>query len=336
MEYNKKYLKYKNKYLQLKKQIGGIDITTNFCLDDGQINLNTLNIGDKIKFTFPQSSGITDFEFKIVQNPGDIEISKKITLQSVNLTSYEKPLLTISFDKENNYSKLNFIRAHKPFYTLDLLTSIYGCVTKYFKYPKMILEDDAMFIITDVFNYRALFYRVFINKDSIYYGGKLDFKPSKTTDDYFFRDEDYTNDKYLTDKSLLYNSDICDFVNYFVEAKKIINDDFLKTKRIRSNATEPFILEQIETIIKSLNNFGLDQKTRDYIQQLQNDSVDIENKKNIKVFMEKLMPHTPTNLEYKEAMKTLILSKPLYSAIPRIHKSHQYMMSTNVICSLCE
>ncbi len=337
MDYKLKYLKYKNKYLELKKQFGGVNFESNFCSSEDKIEIDSLNIGDRIKFQFPATEFFyeTDFEFKIVNNAGDIPLSDKITLKSVIEKSPNQSVLEIVLNKKERYSKLNFIRTIKPTYTLDRLISIFGCVTEYFKYPKMILEDDAIFYISSELSYRALFYRIFTNKDSIYYGGKLDFKPSKKDNEYYFRDETYTNDKYLVDKRLLYESYIYDFICFYQKVYKIIFNDYQERKIINTRITLPIVLDEINKIIESLKNFGIYQKTTDYVKQLENDVIDIDTKKIINKFMEKLIPSKLQIRACNDAMEKLILSNPLYSAILRIYKAHQYMMSDKVKCTLC-
>ena len=51
--------------------------------------------------------------------------------------------------------------------------------------------------------------------------------------------------------------------------------------------------------------------------------------------MEKLIPSKLQIRACNDAMEKLILSNPLYSAILRIYKAHQYMMSDKVKCTLC-
>ncbi len=333
-EYKQKYLKYKNKYLQLKNLIGGQDINAPLCNTNDKINLDILNIGDNLTFFFPQRNSITNFIFRVDANSGDIPISEKITLNSVE-TINGSPLLTIIFYKGERYSKLNFIRANKPIFTFDLLFSIYACVTRYFNYPRMMLEDDALFVSTDNIQYRALIYRIFMGKDSIYYGGELNFRPTKQSDYYYFKGEPYNDDSYQIDKMLLATSTISDFVLYFTELIRIVDGDYQFKRQTNRSLTPPYILEQIDKLLISLHRFGIVRTSREYIERMQDTSISIDEKENIKIFIDKLMPTELTTKHYNDQIKALILSNSLYTAAIRIHKSHQNMISTNVICSLC-
>jgi hypothetical protein len=330
--YYKKYLKYKNKYLKLQTQIGGSNYDSNFCSEIDKIDLNILKIGDKINFTFPSHAEITNFGFTVVSNPGDINLSEEIRLNSDLLTFNKGPLLSITFNKKENYSKLNFIRTlDETIYKFDLLFSIYGCVTKYFNYPKMKLEDDAMFETNNV-NYRALIFRVFTNKDSLYYREPFNFRPTKSSnkeDEYLFNDGDYTDAKYIVDKSLLYNSIIGDFIIYFRLKYKLISADTEHAK------TKPYILEQIEKILKSLNDFGPTEYTRDYILRLQDKTIKQGEREIIRDFIDKLFPYKFNNVDLQKEMNTFYSANPLYKAASRIHRSHRDMISSNIICSLC-
>lgn len=135
-------------------------------------------------------------------------------------------LLEILLNKKDNYSKLKFIRTKKPEYTLESLKNIYVCVTNYFGFSNMILEDDAKFE-TPGYDYRALFYRIFINKDSLYADTNYEFIPTQT-DDFYFVDDEYTHKHYLRDKEILFNSILGDFENYYSQVFDIVNSDFLE------------------------------------------------------------------------------------------------------------
>ena len=335
-EYYKKYLKYKNKYLKLQTQIGGEMYTGVFCNELPKIQVATLILGDKIKFTFPPGKEISEFSFTVIENPGgSTDLSEMIRLKSENEIG-GNPLLNITLNKKDNYSKLNFIRTDKGSqFTFDLLMNIYMCVTQYFNYPKMIIEDDALFTTTEEITYRALIFRVFDNKDSLYYKEPFIFRPTKSLkpQDQYLYDGDYTDATYQRDKSLLHNSHIGDFIEYYKMLSQLIKEDSASKQQ-----KTPISLQQIEGILQSLEKFGPEKFTRDYIRRLQDDRIEKKEKEIINNFINKLSPYSFSNREYQQRFWSQLYAnrdRLLYGAVPRIHYSHRDMISTNIICSFC-
>lgn len=67
-----------------------------------------------------------------------------------------------------------------------------------------------------------------------------------------------------------------------------------------------------------------------------NSDIAVDKKQIIANFMEKLIPYFSLLPKNKDNMKKLILSNLLFSAMPRIYKSHQKMISTRVKCIMCQ
>lgn len=334
MDLKKKYLKYKNKYLSLKyKMNGGREHRLNFCLEDEKINIDSLHVGEIIEFMFEESGVKTNFKFYVKNSPGETDLTDKVLIESMIKNITGEPILQILLNKKDSYTKLYFVRTLKPNYTLMKLIHIYACVTKYFNFTKMILEDSANFTFEDV-TYVALFYRIFTGKDSLYNEKIYEFKPHEN-DDFYFKDEKYTDEKYLIDKQLLYNSKLSDYNEFYDKVKDIINENYKYKLTFKPDLSKPYILEQIDDIQKSINNFGLDNYTRDYVERLNNGEISVKERKIIKIFMEKLMFYKGLTGIYEENMKNIYMFNPLYAALQRIYKSHQFLESTNVKCVFC-
>lgn len=334
MNLNKKYLKYKNKYLSLKyKMNGGKEHKLNLCIEDDKLSIDSMHIGDVIEFMFEESSIETKLKFYVKNSPGETNLTDKVLIESIIRNTTGEPILQILLNKKDLYTKLYFVRTRKPDYTLMKLIHIYACVTKYFNFTKMILEDDANFTFEDV-TYVALFYRIFTGKDSLYNEKIYEFKPHEN-DDFYFQGEKYTNEKYLIDKQLLYNSKLSNYNEFYDKVKDIINVYYKYKLTLKPDLSKPYILEQIDDIQKSINSFGLGNYTRDYVQRLNSPEISAKERKIIKIFMEKLMFYKGLTGIYEEHMKNLYMFNPLYSALQRIYKSHQFLESINVKCVFC-
>jgi hypothetical protein len=174
-----------------------------------------------------------------------------------------------------------------------------------------------------------------MGKDSIYSGDIYNFQQTKA-DNFYFNDEDYTSDHYQSDKQLLVNSKLIDFVIFLSENKKIIENDYEENK-IKYIYKPPLIINDIDIIINDMNSFGINKYTSEYVSQLAVPSIPSDRRKIVKSFLDRLLPSINIfkNEANKQRLKNLLLSNKLYGAIPRIYFSHQNMISNSVRCVLC-
>ena len=154
------------------------------------------NVGCDINFDEKIFNGKSiNLTFIVVEkNDNSIKIISKIT------TSHG-PILEIKFTQnENNQinAKLIFLRSYAD-YNANRLINIFLYTCHHYKVISISLEDDALFYNKDKsYGYRALLYRIFFNKQSIYILDTTGFTPIFTID--------YTNEHYLNDIKILSES----------------------------------------------------------------------------------------------------------------------------------
>lgn len=91
-------------------------------------------------------------------------------LVSTETNDDRKPLIEIQPELIDNKKilVLKFIRSKKPIYTFDVLLTQILCYAEQNNYDLVKLEDDALFTSDEDCLFRALIYRAFQNKNSIY------------------------------------------------------------------------------------------------------------------------------------------------------------------------
>jgi hypothetical protein len=111
-----------------------------------------------------QKGGETkNIAFGTIYHPESSAIEGRLVSSETNLKG--EPLLELQFDDKTLI--LKFIRSYPPCYTFKSLLSDVYCYATLNKCNKIELEDDALFSDGDCI-YRAIIYRVFQNKLSIY------------------------------------------------------------------------------------------------------------------------------------------------------------------------
>ena len=102
--------------------------------------------------------------FDNLYHPPDHPIDARLVSKEVNKKN--EPIVEIQ-SKDNDTLILKFIRSEQPKFIFANLIKQFLCYAKSKHYTKVELEDDSMFNDEDCI-FRALYYRVFQNKDSIY------------------------------------------------------------------------------------------------------------------------------------------------------------------------
>ena len=289
MDYYKKYLKYKLKYNQIKNQTGGVQYDV--CDTQNKISKDELNFNDIIEFNINGKL----FKFNIQEHQsGDENIILLIC------TDYGIEL-KICIYKNNNIGKLNFVRTTQE-YNLNELRHIFTCVARYFNCTELILEDDALFTsqLTNQ-QYRALIYRIFENKDSLYFGGEFEF--------IFKQKENYTLENYGIDKQLIHDSNVIDWISAYTQ--------FLGSIK----PSNVILLNEVDKILILLNQYK-DSKMRDVIKMIST-TADSNIAKTIKKIIDTTIQVVP-------------FDNNLFQACRRIFKSHEELSSTKVFCKFCQ
>ena len=109
--------------------------------------------------------------------------NRKVSTETTLDSGEEKPIIELQPNSDNSKLILKFIRSRQPDYTLDDLMMGFFCYARENGYPLVGLEDDALFADGDC-KFRALTFRVFQNKKSIYakfgYVPTIDISPHLT------------------------------------------------------------------------------------------------------------------------------------------------------------
>ena len=327
MSFHQKYLKYKNKYIQLK-QIGGANYDADICVKT--VTKDTLNINDVIKFR----SFEYEINFKVEDNHNG-----GLKLKSVEVIDIS-PVLELSIWKDNNICKLNFIRGGHPVLTFKVLRTFFSCIAAYFECDIMVLEDDAVFKQSDDINYRALIYRIITGKESIYQGDDYGFNiatiVSKENDAFRVVDLPYNLDKYNSDRELIIASKLITFKELLTAYKTEKNSAYLLKKATNPLSAKPLIIDEVEEIIKLIDDFialnSIEVLFSNYISRLNHVDVLIFEKEKIKKLLDILIENPYlVSITYKEFCNT----KQIYGALRRIYYAHQHMESRKVVCTLC-
>jgi hypothetical protein len=327
MSFYQKYLKYKNKYIQLK-QIGGANYDADICVKT--VTKDTINIGDKIKFR----SSEHEINFSIIDNYGD-----GLRLKSVE-TINDNPVLELSIWKDNNKCKLNFIRGGHDILKFKVLRHFFSCIAAYFECNIMVLEDDAHFKQSDDITFRGLTYRIITGKESIYKDDEFGFNITtidlKDNDAFRAVDLPYDLNKYNSDRELIIASKLTTFKELLIVYKTEKNLVYLLNRVTKPFLMKPLIIDDVEEIIKLIDDFiALNSREvlfSNYISRLNHVDVPIFEKEKIKKLLDILIenPHS-VSITYKEFCNT----NQIYGAIRRIFYAHQNMESRKVVCTLC-
>lgn len=101
-------------------------------------------------------------------NPGKHPFKNRLV--SVEKNQQGEPLIELQTEFTNNKKilVLKFIRSKNPIYTFDTLLNDVIYYANNNNYSSIILEDDSLFTINKNCKVRALIYRAFHNKNSIY------------------------------------------------------------------------------------------------------------------------------------------------------------------------
>lgn len=99
---------------------------------------------------------------------------RKVSIETTMDNGETKPLIELQPSSDNTKLILKFIRSKNPDYTLDDLMAGFFCYARENGFTSVGLEDDALFSDGDC-KFRALTFRVFQNKKSIY--DKFGYKP---------------------------------------------------------------------------------------------------------------------------------------------------------------
>jgi hypothetical protein len=156
--------------------------------------------------------------FSELHHPENHPIESRLVSKETVLTSNgNKPLIEIQpgrKDEEGNILELKFIRSKKPYYEFDKLIKGVLCYAKKKGYKKVKLEDDALFSGEGECKYRALFFRAFQNKKSLY--EDKGFKSSENTDSM---------------REILYNFTVEDAKELVKDIDKFNNNLFIEFKK---------------------------------------------------------------------------------------------------------
>lgn len=207
-------------------------------------------------------------------------------------------LLSIIIDLTNNESTLDEIKSSSK-WPFQKLMQIYFCITKFFNCNKMILDDKATFHINcdgDI-EYKALIYRIFTNKDSIY--SSFEFTNAHST---------YTQDKYASDKQLIYESTVADWTNAF---------ESCRTTHVQQTI--------IDDALAYLSSIDTESTMRSVITRLSDKSVDCKTKQHVSLILDCM-----TNHHVDECKKNRFVG-----AITRIDTFSRSMISTDIKCMFC-
>lgn len=303
MDYKLKYLKYKNKYNLLKKQIGGNNINFNRC--DHRDITSFIN-GENIKIEENPTIGNKEMNFEFNKN-GD-----KYAFTSKEVTEKNEPLLVIHyyFKDVDLQGKLNFIRTAGNKYTFDQLIDIFFCLSKYVKAKILILDDDARFF-KDKESYDAKLFRAFQGKKSLY--DKFGFEPSYELESCYSK-EDYEND-----------------INY------LSNITFGQLKNFYEKVfTETFYKDEDETLLFNEDknkNEKLNMKFGEYIKQISDSGRD-HSYKYINTLLTTLSRKDNDKTFYTFILNTQI--SLIHHIYRRIINTTNVMRNTDYKCKVCK
>jgi len=171
MAYYKKYLKYKNKYINLKKTLGGsehINIT----------NLNSLKNNDIYIYDYNGFRYL--FNLEILENIYKFNTNDKIKKDITKGLCNEGPILEIEIDTIDSSGKIKFIRSKNDDekYKFQTLLKMFTCLMKHLNIQKIKLDDNALFYSQDCeYSYSSLMFRAFEGKNSLYISNNM-FQPN--------------------------------------------------------------------------------------------------------------------------------------------------------------
>ncbi len=262
----------KKLYLNLKKYItfqnGGERFVDDIC--SKRIHLAQLKINDVIEFTIATLTQ-DPVKFDVTSCPSGDPTCVRLVSQNKN----EKRESLLVIDLHPTFAKLNFVRGGTGIYTFSNLKSIFMCIAAYFNLPEMTLDDDATFTHSEYngLHYRAIMFRVFTGKDSLYMDIENGFFPKSKNDEYVFGSEkEYTLELYKRDKQLMYESTLEMFMPYLEQYQTAYKLNYEEQLSKRPTMSKPFVLDKIENIKKSFLSFGLDKNTRNYVGRLMESS----------------------------------------------------------------
>lgn len=308
--YYDKYLKYKNKYLHLKKLIGGNEVKiTDFC--EGGKDILELTSGSSIKVEY--NSIAINFDIS-VNIPGD-----KIIFNSKEKNNKGEHVLEILFKNfDNLVAKLQYIRTSETYGFANLL-NIFLCIAKYFGAKKIILDDDAKFYNSLGDSYYAFLYRAFQNKHSIYINDTTNLRPKFTTS--------YTSDDYNKDINLLHTSTVSNWLPYINYCFSIF----------------PFYKDDFEDLFKDHITGYYDKPMIDFLEHLRTFEY-MQNGKHVVGlyslinFLFTLMQRKPVIANFikeNESNESIIALSDLYNATNRIYSAIKELSSTTYLCNSC-